>query len=144
MRLKQLQYEFDSTLHYFAVINDKSKFNDCGINDIDIHYNSMEYSRTILNSRSKISVEKQFEDSERNPVDYYTGEYRFGIYDSKPTATSSPMQILTVIYSESGSISYKLNGMPISSPDFTCAEPEMAYYVYDLTVAADPLMRIPM
>ncbi len=125
-------YELDSKEYYFAVVNDITKFDDCGIKNIDICYNSGEYSKTILNSRSKISVSKKFEDVDGNPVLYYAGEYRFGIYDKKPNSTSSPIQILTITYSENGSVSYKLNGMRVDSADFTCAEPDMAYYIYEL------------
>lgn len=127
-------YELDSREYYFAVVNDKTQFDNCGINikNIDVCYNSGTYSRTILNSRSKISVSKKFKDVEGNDVAYYAGEYRFGIYDKKPKPTSSPLQILTIIYSENGSVSYKLDGLSVSTADFTCAEPDMVYYIYEL------------
>jgi len=141
-------YVLDETPHYFAIQNKKQnsnfEYNDldsCGLSadiKVNICYNSSVYYVTFFNDResNEISVTKKFQNPEGEAIGYCKGEYRFGIYGQ---LSDSPLQTLSIIYDEQGNPSYKLNNVPVKKAVFTCAEPEMPYYIYELDDKNQPV-----
>lgn len=88
------------------------------------------------NAKKTIRLEKIFADV---PASQIHGSYSFGIYEGN-NLSSEPVQILTITYPNSNNPEnsanpepvYRLDGVIVRSPEFTCAKPGMAYYVYEL------------
>ncbi|MCM1133337.1 MAG: prealbumin-like fold domain-containing protein [Ruminococcus flavefaciens] len=124
-------YELDSTEKCIVILKTNDSDNDMYKNIGDVFFWDANAYGEICeykceNEKKKIKLDKVFADG--SPID---GTYSFGIYEGN-NLSSAPVQTLTIEYSETSEPVYRLNGIAVKSPEFTCAEPGMQYYVYEL------------
>lgn len=124
-------YELDNTEKCIVILKNNTENDDMYKNLSDVLFwdangygDICEYK--CENEKKKIKLEKVFEDGSE-----ISGTYSFGIYEGN-NLNSAPVQILTMEYSENSEPVYRLNGVAVRSPEFTCAESGIAYYVYEL------------
>lgn len=129
-----------NTRYYFAAAStpEAELANEIEGNKVDIVYGSSEYSRTIKNQKGEISVNKIFNNDNGEEISPRSGKYTFGLYDKVPDHTTKPLQTLTIEYTDDGAI-YYLDGVKKDSPNFTCAEVDELYYIYELDDNGNPV-----
>ena len=122
-------YKPDETLRYFVIVKPESSddFSDYQIDDLDIWYESPQYSIVIENTKGTIGVEKVFVDGNGQNYRPTSGRYRFGLFNVE----GKLLEILTIEYTENEP-KYFLDDVPKNSPNFTKFEPEGVYRIYEL------------
>ena len=131
-------YSADETLHYFVIVEPETSdnFSDYQINDLDIWYESPQYSIVIENTKGTILVDKVFVTGNGKTYKPNSGKYRFGLFDSE----GKLLEILAIEYTESGA-DYFLDDVPKNSSGFSRFEPEGVYKIYELDDNDDPIME---
>ncbi|MCM1506033.1 MAG: prealbumin-like fold domain-containing protein [Ruminococcus flavefaciens] len=127
-------YELDSTEKCIVVLNTKTEQEFNGIENITFMYaddygdysNKGECEYKVKNEKKKIKLNKDFEGGSQ-----INGIYSFGIYEGN-NLDSTPLQTLTIEYSENSEPVYRLDGIAVKSPEFTCAQSGIQYTIYEL------------
>ncbi len=137
-------YELDDTKYYFAFPRDISTDYESlypNIEKMDLFYSMSSYTYTMKNKKGTIEVEKIFLDEDGNAYTPTSGTYRFGLYEKDPTVnlTEKPVQILSMTYTETGCNYYLDGSVQTSTPAFTQAELDTAYYIYELDDNGNPI-----
>lgn len=129
----------NANCRYFIIIdaNTAPDIPDTGF-ELDVWYDSPNYSCVIENDKGTIGVNKVFINEDGEEYIPKTGSYRFGLFDS----SKNWLETLTIEYTTKDQVTtvkYYLDNVPKSSPEFTKFEPTGKYYVYELDDSGAPI-----
>lgn len=136
-------YELDKTAncYYFIIVEPNSALTDDDLvalkekySDLDVWYDSPDYTIVIENRKGSISVNKVFVDANGEEFIPTSGRYRFGLFNG----AGDLLEILTIEYID-GDVNYYLDDIPKESPRFTKYDPETVYQVYELDANGNPI-----